>query len=181
MYWSDVSAQGHGLTLITHGLQGMNGTNTINFMLVREVSDQGQEGVTDSSYHTLRYAYAPHAEDAAIAQPWLAAYAFNQPLIPVWRSGSGESLQLNVQLPFSGNVITRPSEATSGGSSLPSSLSLISAQGGLIADVYRQASQTLAVIINYDPSTAVTIRTAPNVEPVTLPGAALTLAPIELK
>jgi hypothetical protein len=181
MYWSDVSAQGHGLTLITHGLQGMNGTDTVNFMLVREVSDQGRDGVTDSSYHALRYAYAPHDGDAASAQPWIAAYAFNQPLIPVWRSGSGESLQLNVQLPFSGNVITHPSEVTSGGSSLPSSLSLMSAQGGLIADVYRKASQTWAVIINYDPSTAVTIRTAPNVEPITLPRAALTLTPIELK
>lgn len=180
-YWSDVSAHGHGLTLITHGLQGVNGTGTLNLMLVREVSDQGQEGVTDSEYHTLRYAYVPHAGDAAQAQPWLAAYAFNQPLIPVWRSGSGESVHLNVQLPFGGGVMTRQLEIVPGAPSLPSSLSLMSAQGSLIADVYRQASQIQALVINYDPSQPAIVRTGPDVEPITLPGAALTLTPVELK
>ncbi|MEO7911965.1 MAG: glycoside hydrolase family 38 C-terminal domain-containing protein, partial [Roseiflexaceae bacterium] len=64
MAWGDVSADGAGLTLITHGLQGLGGTDTLNLMLVRDVSDGGRptsEGVADRGYHTLRYAYLPHA------------------------------------------------------------------------------------------------------------------------
>ena len=47
MYWSDVSSDDIGLTLITHGLQGVSGGATRGVMLVREVT-QDKEGVTDS-------------------------------------------------------------------------------------------------------------------------------------
>ena len=97
MYWSDVSADGVGLGLITHGLQGLGGTGTLSLMLVRQVDDQGHEGVTDAVYHTLRYAYVPHV-GAGVDLPHLAD-EFNQPLIPVWRSGD----QPVVQLPFQRN------------------------------------------------------------------------------
>src|SRR3972149_4740283 len=107
-YWSDVSDASGGLTLITHGLQGVGGTSNLSLLLVRQVTEDN-EGVTDPDYHTLRYAYLPHAGQVANpstslreASTWdraslpEMAYAFNQPLIPVWRSGS----QICVQLPF---------------------------------------------------------------------------------
>lgn len=107
VYWSDVSLRAGadstadlGLTLITHGLQGVGGSGTLSFMLVRSAPGDGDDGLTDTEYHTLRYAYLPHQGVTAAVQPWLAAYAFNQPLIPVWRSGSGSAERLNVQLPF---------------------------------------------------------------------------------
>ncbi|MBF8283146.1 MAG: hypothetical protein HW378_2061, partial [Anaerolineales bacterium] len=95
-YWSDVSDASGGLTLITHGLQGVGGTSNLSLLLVRQVTEDN-EGVTDPDYHTLRYAYLPHAGQVANpsaalreASPWdraslpEMAYAFNQPLIPVW-------------------------------------------------------------------------------------------------
>src|SRR5213075_519600 len=68
-YWSDVSAGGAGLTVITHGLQGIGGMGTFNILLVRSAEDRGAnpEGVTDPEYHTLRYAYLPHAGTATAA------------------------------------------------------------------------------------------------------------------
>ena len=105
--WGDVSADGHGLSVITHGLQGLGGTSTLNLLLVREVSDDGNEGVTDSEYHKLRYAYLPHQGSVADAQVWLAATAFNQPLIPAWRSADG----IVVQLPYVPPTGTSPISA----------------------------------------------------------------------
>jgi hypothetical protein len=34
-------------------------------MLLRQVTDPDGEGVTDTTYHTLRYAYLPHIEPIA--------------------------------------------------------------------------------------------------------------------
>ncbi|MBI5565108.1 MAG: hypothetical protein HY870_09440, partial [Chloroflexi bacterium] len=59
VYWSDVSTSNLGLSLITHGLQGLGGTQMLSLMLVRDVT-RDEEGVTDRAYHTLRYAYVPH-------------------------------------------------------------------------------------------------------------------------
>lgn len=99
MYWSDVSASNIGLSLITHGLQGLGGTQTLNLMLVRDVT-RDEEGVTDVDYHTLHYAYVPHAGAVQVADLSRRASEFNQPLIPVWRIAS-DSI---VQLPFCGAI-----------------------------------------------------------------------------
>jgi hypothetical protein len=99
MYWSDVSTNDVGLSLITHGLQGLGGTQTLNLMLVRDVT-RDEEGVTDRDYHTLHYAYVPHLGKGQAAEIARRASEFNQPLIPVWRNGS-DTL---VQLPFCGLI-----------------------------------------------------------------------------
>jgi hypothetical protein len=88
MAWGDMSSDDAGLTLITHGLQGLGGTDTLNLMLVLDVSEGGRptsESVKDRAYHTLRYAYLPHTGNVAAAATWRVAYALNQPLIPVWQ------------------------------------------------------------------------------------------------
>ena len=97
MYWSDVSDNDLGLSLITHGLQGLGGTQTLNLMLVRDVT-QDAEGVTDVAYHTLHYAYVPHLGKVQVNAISRLAAEFNQPLIPVWRTAESTV----VQLPFCG-------------------------------------------------------------------------------
>jgi hypothetical protein len=173
-YWSDVSDTGTGLTLISHGLQGVGGTSNLTFMLVRQVSDRGQEGVSDPETHTLRYGYLPHLGTAATAQPWLAAYAFNQPLIPVWRTGD----QIQVQLPFGVSTANRfPLDPNA--RPFPTPFSLLSASSALIADVYRQDGSLQALVLDYDPGTPVTIR-AGNKENA-LPEGPIAIIPIEGK
>jgi len=152
MYWSDASKGNAGLTLITHGLQGVSGGAIRGVMLVREVT-QDKEGVTDSGIHHLRYAYLPHAGSAEDVQPWLAAYEFNQPLIATWKTRQ----RIHVQLPFDegtnirelGNLETNPS--------LPLMFSIVSAQNAVITDIYPQGDQIEAVVLNYDPTKAGTI------------------------
>ncbi len=147
-YWSTLAKDGAGLTLVTQGLQGIAGSNAFNFLLARSVTrDEHDEGVEDLDYHTVRYAYWPHIGEAL--EPWKLAYAFNQPLIPVWR-GAGLT---TVRLPFQGQV----SLPTTSAQSFPESHSLLSAESGFIADVYEQDGQTFAVVIDYDPATPVTI------------------------
>jgi hypothetical protein len=158
MTWGDVSTDDAGLTLITHGLQGLGGTQTLNLMLARDVSDGGRptsEGVKDRVYHTLRYAYLPHAGTAAAATPWRAAYAFNAPLIPVWKAGG----EIAVQLPFLSGPPIRPPSAGLAGRTFPPSFSLISADNGIIADLYRRDDQIEAVIFAADPTAPVTLTT----------------------
>ncbi|HEY3232780.1 MAG TPA: glycoside hydrolase family 38 C-terminal domain-containing protein [Roseiflexaceae bacterium] len=172
--WADVSAGGAGLSLITHGLQAAGGTRTLNLMLVREVSDSGREGVTDAGYHLLRYAYVPHAGSATEARPWLAAYDFNQPLIPVWRLGE----QMRVQLPFAPatplrKAGDRPTQA------FPTSLSLIAADSAIIADLYRRDDRVEAVILDYDPATPAAIEAGGR--RIVTPPAALTTAGVDVR
>jgi hypothetical protein len=94
--WSTVKADGISLSLITHGLQGVAGTDTLSLMLVRQVTDPDGEGVTDPAYHTLRYAYLPLIGPRAdVAQ---IAAEFNEPLIAAWSAGN-DTL---VQIPFCG-------------------------------------------------------------------------------
>jgi hypothetical protein len=155
MTWADVSADGAGLTLITHGLQGLGGTQTLNLMLVRDVSDGGRpssEGVQDRVYHTLRYAYLPHA--GTTATPWRSAYGFNQPLIPVWKSGQA----IAVQLPFLPGPPIRPPSAGRVGRTFPPSFSLISADNGIIADLYWRDDQIEAIMFAADPNTPTTLK-----------------------
>ena len=150
--WSDVSADGAGLTLITHGLQGLAGTDTLSMMLVRQVSDGGgddAEGVTDGKPHLFRYAYLPHVGTAADAQPWLAAYTFNQPLIPVWRTGG----TLQIQLPFADDPTPRQMPIEPGARPFPPRFSLLAAESGLVADLTCQGGQLVALVIDYDPQT----------------------------
>jgi hypothetical protein len=151
--WGDVSNDRAGLTTITHGLQGLGGTSTLNLMLVRQVSDGGRptsEGVTDRGYHMLRYAYLPHAGTAAEAQSWRAAAAFNQPLIPAWRAAG----QIQVQLPFSQPALPRPFAVDRAARGYPQSFSLIAAETGIIADLYRRGEKIEAVVLDADPRTS---------------------------
>lgn len=96
LYWTDVRADGKGLTLLTHGLQGIAGAQTLSWMLTRDVSDGGQEGVTDRDVHTLRYAYRVHNGGATNEELSLAAMEFNQPFIVAKRSEN----QIEIALPF---------------------------------------------------------------------------------
>ena len=178
-YWSDVSTGSGGLTLITHGLQGIGGMGTFNTLLVRSVTDgRDSEGVYDPDYHTLRYAYLPHPGAAMQAQPWLEAYCFNQPLIPVWRAGAGG---LNVQLPFTGaslmgDVTHWPMDAST--RSFPPSFSLAAARGGLISDIYPHNGADMAAIISFDPAVTVTVQVGQ--KSITVLGQSPLLVPLDL-
>jgi len=146
MYWSDVSSEDAGLTLITHGLQGVSGGATRGIMLVREVT-QDKEGVTDSGVHHLRYAYFPHSGNVTDAKPWIYAYEFNQPLIPAWNMEQ----TINVQIPFDDEINKTEVKNLENNPALPDSFSLLSARGAIVADLYREAQQVTAVILDYDP------------------------------
>jgi alpha-mannosidase len=175
-YWSDVTSGDYGLTLITHGLQGLAGTDTLSLMLVRQVTDERDgEGVTDPEYHTLHYAYLPHTGGVLDAKPWTAAYAFNQPLIPVWPSGG----HLNVQLPYRDNTQTHSFEINETAAQRPLSASLISAEDGMILDLIRREDKIEALAIDYDPGTPTTIQVDEN--RFNPPAAPLILVPIKLK
>lgn len=171
MYWSDVSTEDLGLTLITHGLQGVSGGATRGVMLVREVT-QDEEGLTDPGMHHLRYAYLPHTGTATDGLPWLAAYEFNQPLIVTWKTG----LELNVQLAFDDHVAVRELASFGNGSPLPKSLSMLSAQGALIADLYRAGDQVEALVLNYDPAASASLQFAGG--EITLPKSPFALVPL---
>lgn len=95
-YWTDVSSGGEGITLLTHGLQGIAGAQTLSWMLTRDVTDKDGEGVTDREVHTLRYAYWLHDENATNDDMGRAAAEFNQPLIVAQGAGA----QITVALPF---------------------------------------------------------------------------------
>jgi hypothetical protein len=173
MAWGDVSSDGAGVTLITHGLQGLGGTDTLNLMLVRDVSDGGRptsEGVRDRTTHTLRYAYMPHTGDIEPAAAWRAAYAFNQPLIAVWKAGT----QLQVQLPFMAAPGRFPMTAAT--RSLPPTFSLISADNGIIADLYRHDDRVDALILAGNPAAPTTLSGAG--APQVLVPASLTITPV---
>ena len=173
MYWSDGSSNDVGLTLITHGLQGVSGGATRGVMLVREVT-QDKEGLTDPGVHHLRYAYLPHTGMAADAQPWLAAYEFNQPLIATWKTGQG----INVQLPFAGEMEVRQLENSQIDFPLPLTYSMLSTEGALIADLYRQDDQIMAVVLDYDPANAGVIQVGG--QEVALPQSVFLLMPLPL-
>ena len=177
-YWSDVSGSGAGLALITHGLQGIGGMGTFNTLLVRSVTDgRDGEGVNDLGYHTLRYAYLPHPGTAAEAQPWQAAYAFNQPLIPVWRAGAA----ITVQLPFTGSSLVGAASQwplDPSALSFPASFSLASAQGGFIADIFHRGQQTIAAVLGYDPAAAVSLQVGQTT--TTIAGPLPALVPLDL-
>jgi alpha-mannosidase len=171
MYWSDVSNADFGLTLITHGLQGVGGGPTRSFMLVRQVT-KDPEGLTDPGIHHLQYAYLPHTGTAAEAQPWLAAYEFNQPLIAAWRNGG----YLDVQLPFDQAIPLRQFDDVPSTPEWPASFSLLSAQNAIVADLYRQGDQLAALVLDYDSMTAGAIQIGE--QEVALPQGVFTLMPL---
>ena len=171
MYWSDVSSNDVGLTLITQGLQGVSGGAARGVMLVREVT-QDKEGLTDPGVHHLRYGYLPHSGTAADAQPWLAAYEFNQPLIVTWKTGQG----INIQLPFDEETKARELENLEIGSPLPLTFSMGSAQNAMIADLYRQGDQIEAVVLNYNSTAPASIQIGG--QSIPLPQSAFTLMPL---
>ncbi len=172
-YWSDVSVGGNGLTLITHGLQGVAGGATRSFMLVRQVTND--EGLTDPGVHHLSYAYFPHAGTVTDAQSWLAAYDFNQPLIASWRVGE----HVTVQLPFDATPARQFQNAVSA-PTLPVSFSLFSAQNAIVADVYQEGGQVEALVLNYAPNLPASfqiggqrmalLQSVMTVMPISLPG-----------
>lgn len=173
MYWSDVSTENFGLTLITHGLQGVSGAATRGIMLVREVT-KDKEGLTDPGIHHLRYAYFPHSGMAMDTQPWLAAYEFNQPLIPVWHIDG----KINIQLPFDETTPLRQFETVTSAPSLPLTSSLLSAQNAIIADLYWQGDQLEAIILDYDLTDSATLQTQGQL--ILLPQNVFTLMPLSL-
>jgi hypothetical protein len=141
---------------------------------VRDVSDGGRptsEGVRDRAYHRLEYAYAPHQGAAADAQPWIAAYAFNQPLIPVWRLGE----RIAVQLPFE-QMPPRVFAADPAARALPATFSVAAADSGMIADLYRRDGRIEALVIDLDPATPVSI--AAGGTQTRLPPAAIARVPV---
>ena len=146
MYWSDASNHGVGLTLITHGLQGVSGGTQRGVMLVRQVSGD-YESVSDPGVHHLRYAYLPHTGNATDSRPWIYAYEFNQPAIVAWKTGEG----MNVQLPFDDEVKIRELKNLASGSLLPLTFSLLSAQNAIVTDLYWEGDQLMAVVLDYDP------------------------------
>jgi len=176
--WSDVSADGAGLTLITHGLQGLGGTSTLNLLLARQVDGGGKpdsEGLTDRATHRLRYAYLPHT--GAATQPWQASYDFNQPLISAWRA---DDHTVAVQLPFIGDVpsdnaprlLPRPPAARA----FPARYSLLAAASGIVADLVRHDGRLDAVAIDYDPPRPTVLAIAGR--SVQLPTVAFSVTPI---
>jgi hypothetical protein len=171
MYWSDVSTENFGLTLITHGLQGVSGAARRGVMLVREVT-KDEEGLTDPGIHHLRYAYLPHTGTAADAQPWLAAYEFNQPLIATWNIDG----QINIQLPFDDTMPLRQFENVMPASTLPLTSSLLSAQNAIIADLYWKGDQIEAIILDYDLTDSATLQTQGQLIP--LPQSVFMLMPL---
>lgn len=96
LYWTDIRAGNEGITLLTHGLQGIAGAQTLSWMLTRDVTDQDGEGVTDRDVHTLRYAYRLHDGGASNEELSRAAMQFNQPFIVAQRMGA----RIEIQLPF---------------------------------------------------------------------------------
>ena len=171
MYWSDVSKDNAGLTLITHGLQGVSGGAQRGVMLVRQAAGD-YESVSDPGVHHLRYAYLPHAGTAIEAKPWLVAHEFNQPLIVTWTTGQA----VNVQLPFDKELRSRGLEALENSSPLPLTFSLLSAEGAVVADLYREGDQIMAVVLDYDPTNAGVIQVGD--EEVALPHSVFTLMPL---
>lgn len=155
MYWSDVSTGGVGLTLITHGLQGVGGTATRSIMLVRQVTSR-DEGLTDPGVHHLSYAYLPHVGTVTEARPWLAAYAFNQPLIVAWKAAD----HVNIRLPFDSTPVLQFTGSSSQ-AALPGSFSLMSqsfaSPDAVLADIAHQGDHNEALVINYAPTASATL------------------------
>ena len=171
MYWSDVSSNNVGLSLITQGLQGVSGGATRGVMLVREVT-QDKEGLTDPGVHHLRYAYLPHTGTATDAQPWLYAYDFNQPLIVTWKKDQS----INVQLPFDEETKLRALKNSEPGSLLPPTFSLLVAHNAVVADLYREGEQIEAVVLNYNPMAPASMQVGK--QRITLPQSVFTMIPL---
>jgi hypothetical protein len=171
MYWSDVSKDELGLTLITHGLQGVSGGAERGVMLVRQARGDN-ESVSDPGVHHLRYAYLPHVGNAADAQPWINAYEFNQPLIVTWKTARG----IHIQLPFDGDAKSTGLEILENRAAFPMSYSMLSAQDAVIADLYRQEDQLEAVILNYSPTGSASVQIEN--QRIALPQSVFTLMPL---
>jgi hypothetical protein len=142
-------------------------------MLVREVT-KDPEGLTDPGIHHFRYAYLPHSGTAAEARPWLAAYNFNQPLIPSWRSNG----HINVQLSFDKTTPLRQFEDTSSAPKWPDSFGLLSAQNAIVADIYRNGEQVEALAVSYDTTSPATLQFGE--QQITLSPIVFTITPISL-
>jgi hypothetical protein len=123
MYGSDDSSGNVGLSLITHGLQGVSGATTRGVMLVRDTT-KDKEGVTDLGAHRLHYAYLPHSGNAMDIQASKYAYAFNQPLIPVRKNEQ----TIKIQLPFDLNGESKELKNLENSSPLPITFSMLSMQ-----------------------------------------------------
>jgi len=87
-----------------------------------------------------------------VVSPFIAdPPGFNQPLIPVWKTGA----QRQVQLPFIGSLSHFPIAAAA--HSLPPAFSLINAENGIVADLYRRDDRIEAVVLAGDPNTPATL------------------------
>ena len=104
----------------------------------------------------------------------MAAYEFNQPLIPAWRSDG----HINVQLPFDEATPLRQFEDTSSSPEWPDSFGLLSAQNAIVTDLYQGGGEVEALTLNYDPSKLATLQLSE--QQITLPPAVFTITPIPL-
>jgi hypothetical protein len=52
-YWSDVSSNGYGLSLITHGRQGVGGNSELTLLLARLVSDPDDQAHEQEGFEDL--------------------------------------------------------------------------------------------------------------------------------
>jgi hypothetical protein len=173
IYWSDVSTPDLGLTLVTHGLQGVGGSATRSLMLIRQVT-KDPEGVTDPGIHHLSYAYLPHTGSATEAQPWRASYEFNQPLIISWKSEG----RINVQLPFDETTPPRLFENELATPGLPPLFSLFSAQNAIVADLIPQSNSIEAIILDYNLTSSAILQV--NSQKISLPQRPFTMMLISL-
>jgi len=147
--------------------------------LVRQAAGD-YESVSDPGVHHLRYAYLPHFGTAEDSQPWLAAYEFNQPLMVAWKTGR----EVRVGLPFDEEIKIReledletcPEPCRRNSSPLPLVFSLLSAQDAIVADLYREGDQVMAVVLDYDPMNGGVIQVGE--EEIALPQRVFTLMPL---
>ena len=83
---------------------------------------------------------------------------------------------INVQLPFDDEVRIRGLENLEGGSPLPLTFSLLSAQDAIVADLYREGEQVMAVMLDYDPINGGMIRVGE--DEIAVPSSVFTLIPL---
>lgn len=137
-------------------------------MLVRDVTER-DEGVTDREYHTFRYAYLPHV--GQIGNLPNSTFEFNEPLIPVWRTNN----QIAMQLPFENRVRQVPISANA--KKFPDSVSVLSSESGIVADLFSRHDTMNALVLDYDSASPATVHAAKN---TTLEKNSPYLIPLEL-
>jgi hypothetical protein len=105
----------------------------------------------------------------------LAAYEFNQPMIVAWKTGKG----INIELPFDEEIKIRELENLENAPALPNRFRLLSAENAIVADLYREGEQVMAVVLDYDPMNGGMIRIGD--DEIALPQSAFTLLSLSVE